>query len=49
MMLEVVGAALLVAGSALVLWVVIAADASVRPVQTQSPREAEVPILKRAA
>lgn len=49
MMLEVVGAALLVAGSALVLWVVIAADASGRPVQNRPPQEAEVPILKRAA
>jgi hypothetical protein len=49
MMLEVVGAALLVAGSALVLWVVIAADTLARPVRTQSPQEAEVPILKRAA
>jgi hypothetical protein len=49
MMIEVVGAALLVAGSALVLWVVITADASGRPVLTRPAHEAEPPILKRAA
>ena len=49
MMLEVVGAALLLAGSALVLWVVVTADATVPPSQRHLSDEPEVPILKRAA
>lgn len=49
MMLEVVGAALLLAGSALVLWVVYTADTLSRPAGTQSPHEADAPVLKHAA
>ena len=49
MMLEIVGAALLLAGSTLVLWIVFTADATARPAQTHSARESELPILKRAA
>jgi hypothetical protein len=49
MMLEVVGAALLVAGSALVLWIVVTADAPARAAERHAARQADVPILKRAA
>jgi hypothetical protein len=52
MMLEIVGAALLVAGSALVLWIVFTADATSRPSRLRPAHghEAEPPIvLKRAA
>jgi len=49
MLLEVVGAALLLAGSALVLWVVVTADATVPQSRRHLSDEPAVPILKRAA
>jgi hypothetical protein len=49
MLLEIVGAALLLAGSALVLWIVVTADATVRPSHSHLSGETDIPILKRAA